>query len=127
MSVKDNLKYTESHEWVRIEGNTAYVGISDHAQEAMGEIVFVEIPETGEEVNQGDEVTNIESVKSASAIYTPVTGTIKLVNETLEETPEIINEDPYGAFLFAVEMSTPSELDSLMDAAGYTSFLEKEA
>lgn len=121
--IKPDLKYAESHEWVRVEGNTAYVGISDHAQESLGEIVFVEIPETGQEVAKGDEVTTIESVKAASSIYAPVSGTIIEANEELEDAPEKVNEDPYGTFLFALKIKDASELESLLDASGYEKFL----
>ena len=121
--IKKNLKYAESHEWVRVEGNTAYVGISDYAQESLGEIVFVEIPELDTEVSTGDEVTTIESVKAASSIYTPVSGTVTEVNKALEDEPELVNQAPYETFLFAIDMKDPGELDSLMDAAGYEKFL----
>ena len=121
--VKEDLKYAESHEWVKVEGDIARVGISDHAQESLGEIVFVEIPETGQAVEKGDEVTTIESVKAASSIYAPVSGVITEVNSELDDAPEKVNEDPYGAYLFTIKMSDPSELDSLLDAAGYEKFL----
>ncbi|WP_319476232.1 glycine cleavage system protein GcvH [Marispirochaeta aestuarii] len=121
--IKKELKYAESHEWVRVEGTIAYVGISDYAQESLGEIVFVEIPEVDDGVKKGDEVTTIESVKAASSIYAPVSGTISEVNESLEDEPEQVNQDPYGTFLFAIDMKDPGELDSLMDAAGYEKFL----
>ncbi len=121
--INKDLKYLESHEWVKIEGDTALVGISDHAQESLGEIVYVEIPETGTEVSKGDEVTTIESVKAASSIYAPVSGTISKVNSDLEDAPEKVNQDPYGAFLFAIKMSNPGEVDTLLDAAGYEKFL----
>ena len=123
--VKAGLKYAESHEWVRVEGDTAYVGISDHAQDSLGEIVYVEIPDTDQAVEKGDEVTTIESVKAASSIYAPVSGTIVEVNQSLEDAPEKVNEDPYGTFLFALKMKDTGELDSLMDAAGYEKFLEE--
>ena len=123
--IQADLKYAESHEWVRVEDNTAYVGISDHAQESLGEIVFVEIPEIDTVVAKGDEVTTIESVKAASSIYAPVAGTIVEVNESLEDNPEQVNEDPYGSFLFALTIKDKSQLDSLLDAAGYKKFLEE--
>ncbi len=126
MSVPSDRKYAESHEWARVEGSIAYIGISDHAQDSLGEIVFVEIPETGEEVKKGDEVTTIESVKAASAIYTPVSGTVVKVNEAIEDTPEAVNEDAYGTFIFAVEMSDPSEIDAMLDSAAYTAQIESE-
>lgn len=127
MNIPRELKYSESHEWIRIEGKTAYVGISDYAQESLGDIVYVEIPETGGDVSRGDEIATIESVKAASAIYAPLSGTIKEVNSELEETPELLNQKPYEAFIFAIEMSDPSETEELWDAAAYEEFLEAEA
>lgn len=121
--IKSELKYAESHEWVRVEGDIAYVGISDHAQESLGEIVYVEIPDTDQELEKGDEVTTVESVKAASSIYAPISGTLVEANADLEDAPEKVNEDPYGAFLFALKIKDSSELDSLMDASGYEKFL----
>lgn len=126
MSVEKNLKYTENHEWVRVEGNIAYVGISDHAQEELGDIVFVELPEVDDEVSKGDEAVNIESVKAAAPVYAPVSGRITEVNEALEDSPESINENAYEAFIFALEMSDTSELEELMDAKAYEAFLKEE-
>ena len=126
MSIPKDRKYAQTHEWVRTEGNLAYVGITDHAQESLGEIVFVEIPETGEEVSKGDEVTTIESVKAASAIYAPVSGKVVEVNDALEDSPESINEDAHGTFIFAIEMSDTSELDQLLDPAAYQQQIESE-
>jgi len=127
MNIPRELRYSESHEWIRIEGKIAYVGISDYAQESLGDIVYVEIPETGGDVDRGDEIVTIESVKAASAIYAPLSGTIKETNSELEETPELINQKPYETFIFAIEMSDPSEIDELWDAAAYEEFLEAEA
>jgi glycine cleavage system H protein len=126
MNIPGDLKYTEGHEWVRVEGNVAYVGISDHAQHELGDIVYVELPEIDTEIDSKEEATNIESVKAAAPVYSPVTGKIIKVNEDLEDNSENINSDAYGSFIFAVEMSDPSELDSLMDADAYKEFLEKE-
>lgn len=126
MSIPGDLKYTEGHEWVRVEGNVAYIGISDHAQHELGDIVYVELPEIGTEIDSKEEATNIESVKAAAAVSSPVSGTIIKVNEDLEDNSELINSDAYGSFIFAVEMSDISELDSLMDADSYKEFLEKE-
>lgn len=126
MSVPENLKYTEGHEWVRVEGNKAYVGISEHAQEELGDIVFVELPEMDTELEKGEEATNIESVKAAAPVYSPVSGTVVEVNEALEDAPESINEDAYAAYIFAVELSDTSELDELMSADEYQNFLDKE-
>jgi len=126
MNIPGNLKYTEGHEWARVEGNIAYIGITDHAQHELGDIVYVELPETDMEIDSKEEATNIESVKAAAPVYSPVSGKIVKVNEDLEDNSENINSDAYGSFIFAVEMSDPSELDSLMDADAYKEFLEKE-
>ncbi len=126
MNIPGDLKYTEGHEWVRVEGNVAYIGISDHAQHELGDIVYVELPEIDTEIDSKEEATNIESVKAAAPVYSPVSGKIVEVNEDLEDNSENINSDAYGSFIFAVEMSDPSELESLMDAGAYKDFLEKE-
>lgn len=124
MSVPEKLKYTEDHEWVRVEGNKAYVGITDHAQEELGDIVYVELPEIDTELEKGEEATNIESVKAAAPVNSPISGTVVEVNGDLEDAPESINEDAYNAYIFVVEMSDASELDDMMDAAAYQSFLD---
>lgn len=126
MQIPKNLKYAKTHEWVRVENNIAYIGISDYAQESLGDIVYVELPNTDDEVNKGDEVLTIESVKAASPIYSPVSGVIVEINEDLEDTPEIINQAPYDNFIFAIDMSDPSELDDLMDADAYEEHVENE-
>lgn len=126
MNIPEKLRYTEDHEWVRVEGGTAYIGITDHAQDSLGDIVYVELPESGVEISSGDEATNIESVKAASPIYAPVSGTISEINENLDDAPEKINEDPYGTFIFAIKMSNPKEIDMLLDAEGYAAVLEDE-
>lgn len=126
MNLPENLKYTESHEWIRIEGNVAVIGITDYAQESLGDIVYVEIPEVGTEVNKGDEAVNIESVKVAEAVYAPVSGTVKDVNGALEDNPELINKNAYEAFIYSITMSNPSELEGLMDAAGYKAFVDAQ-
>ncbi len=125
MNIPGDLKYTEDHEWVRVEGSVAYVGITDHAQHELGDIVYVELPELDMEVEKDEEATSIESVKAAAPVNSPVSGKIVQVNEDLEDEAELINKDPYEAYIFAVEMSDPSELDSLMDADAYKEFLEK--
>jgi len=127
MSIPEDLKFLKSHEWVRVEGKTAYVGISDYAQEELGDIVFVELPELEDEFDAGEEVTNVESVKAASPIYAPVSGKIVKVNEELEDTPELVNQKPYEAFIYALEMSDESELDDLLSYSDYQKFLEEEA
>ncbi len=126
MNIPGDLKYTEGHEWIRVEGNIAYVGISDHAQHELGDIVYVELPEIDTEIDSKEEATNIESVKAAAPVYSPVTGKIVEINEELEDNSENINSDAYGSYIFAVEMSDPSELDGLMTADAYKEFLEKE-
>ena len=117
-----DLKYANSHEWARDKGDgTVIVGISDHAQESLGDVVYVELPQLGTLISAGDEAGVVESVKAASDIYTPVSGEIVGTNEQLEEEPEIINGSPYeDGWLFIVKMSNPEELDSLMSADEYT-------
>ena len=126
MNVPGNLKYAQTHEWVRVEDGLAYIGITDYAQESLGDIVYVEIPEMDAGIKKGEEAANIESVKAASAIYAPASGRIAKVNEDLDETPELINQKPYEAFIFAIDMSDPSELEDLMDSEAYKKFLEQE-
>ncbi len=126
MNLPENLKYTKSHEWIRVEGDTAVIGITDYAQESLGDIVYVEIPEAGTELTKGDEAVNIESVKVAEAVYAPVTGTVKDVNGDLEDSPELINKDAYAAFIYSIAMSDPSELGDLMDAAAYKAFVDAQ-
>ncbi len=122
-----DFRYTEDHEWIKVEGETGTVGITDHAQKQLGDIVFVEVPEVDEEVSAGDEAGSIESVKAVADVFSPVSGTIVEVNESLEDAPETVNQDPHGdGWLFKVEMSDSSELDDMMDAAAYEKFLEEE-
>jgi len=125
MNIPGDLKYTEDHEWVRVEDSIAFVGITDHAQHELGDIVYVELPEVDMEVEKDEEATSIESVKAAAPVNSPVSGKVVQVNEDLEDEAELINKDPYEAYIFAVEMSDPSELDDLMDADAYKEFLEK--
>jgi glycine cleavage system H protein len=120
--VPDDLRYTGEHEWVRAgdDSGTARVGITDYAQEALGDVVFVSLPELGERVEKGSAVGEIESTKSVSDIYAPVSGTVTARNDELDEHPELINSDPYGAgWIFEVELSDRAELDDLLDAAAY--------
>lgn len=127
-NLPSELKYLSSHEWLRVEeGNVGYVGITDHAQEAMGDLVYVETPEVGASVAAGDEVGVVESVKAASDIYTPVTGEILAINEALEDAPETVNSDPYGdGWMFKIQLSDPSELEGLMSADDYKAQIESE-
>ena len=123
-----HLRYTKSHEWVNDEGDgTVTVGITDHAQEMLGDLVFVDLPEVGDSVSAGSECAVVESVKAASDIYSPVSGEILGVNGTLEDTPEIINEDAFGeGWIFKVKLSDASELDGLLDAAGYDAVVAED-
>jgi glycine cleavage system H protein len=126
MVTPKELKYAKTHEWVRAEGELAFVGITDYAQESLGDIVYLEPPEQGQAVKQGEEVATIESVKAASPIYAPVSGTIERLNPLLEKKPELINQKPYEAFLFVVRMSAPAELAALLDASAYEGHVEQE-
>lgn len=119
--ILDELKYAESHEWIRIEDDgTATVGITDFAQEQLGDVVFVELPEIDAELNKEEEAAVVESVKAASDIYAPVSGKVIAINDDLVDSPEAINQDPYGdAWLFRLELADPSEVEQLLDAETY--------
>ena len=118
--VKEDLKYTDSHEWLKVEGDKAKVGITDHAQEELTDIVFGELPETGKEVRKGEELCVVESVKSVSEIYSPVSGKVVKINKDLEDSPEIINESPYDeGWLVEIELSDKSEIDELLSSDDY--------
>ncbi len=127
--IPTDLRYMSSHEWIRVEADgTAYVGISDHAQNAMGDLVYVELPEVGDTINAGDEVGVVESVKAASDIYSPVTGEIIAVNEALNDNPEQVNSDPYGdGWLYRIKLADPDELEDLLSAEEYAEQLEEES
>ena len=126
MEFPDGLRYSAEHEWVRVEGARATVGITDFAQDALGDVVYVNLPESGAPVVKMAGCAEVESTKSVSDIYAPVAGTIVAVNDALDAAPEQINQDPYGeGWLFAVEMSDPSDLDGLMDAAAYRALVEE--
>lgn len=127
MSIPDDRKYQKTHEWVQVDGTTATVGITDYAQESLGDIVFIELPETGTELSKGDEITTIESVKAASPIYSPVAGTITEVNSELEDEPEKINADAYNTFIVKIEMSGELDEAGLLDAAGYQKVVDEES
>jgi glycine cleavage system H protein len=121
------VKYTREHEWIRIEGDMATVGITFYAQEQLGDVVFVELPEADTSADQGTEVAVVESVKAASDIYAPVTGTIIESNEELSDRPELVNEDPENdGWFFKMQLSDPSELDDLLDEADYQAFIQEE-
>jgi len=124
MNHPDNLRYTDTHEWVRIEQDGSLtVGITDHAQDALGDVVFLQLPEPGQKVARNDSMAVIESVKSASDIHAPVSGTVTAVNPPVADQPEQINKDPYGAWMFTIKPDDAGELDLLMNAAKYTASL----
>ena len=123
--VMEGLYYSESHEYVRVEGNFGFIGISDYAQHALGTVVYVDMPEVDDEVSAGEEFGAVESVKAASDLISPVTGVVVEVNEALEDQPELINSDAYENWIVKVEMSDKSELDNLMDAKAYAAFCEQ--
>ena len=122
----EGLYYSESHEWVKVEGNIAIVGITDFAQHAMGDLSYVDMPEVDDEVEAGEEFGAVESVKAASDLFSPVTGTVVEINESLEDAPELLNEDAFANWIMKVEMSDPMELDALMDAAAYEEMCANE-
>ncbi len=121
----EGLYYSESHEYVKVEGKFGYIGITDYAQHALGNIVYVDMPEVDDDVEAGDEFGAVESVKAASDLISPVSGTVIEVNEELEDAPELINQDAFGNWIIKVELSDKSELDNLMDAKAYGEFCEK--
>ena len=117
--ILEGLLYSESHEWVKAEGDLAVIGVSDFAQAEMGDITYVDLPSEGDEIAAGEEFGALESVKASSELYSPVSGTIEAVNAELEDAPEKVNEDPYGAWIIKVRMSDPAELDALLSPAAY--------
>jgi glycine cleavage system H protein len=119
MKVPKELKYTPSHEWVKIDGNTAYVGITDHAQDTLGNVVFIELPKVGQNFKKGDSFGAVESVKAASDLYLPISGKILEVNESLEDAPEMLNEDCYKNWITKIEITNASEIDGLLDDEAY--------
>ena len=123
--VIEGLYYSESHEYVRVEGDYGFIGITDYAQNALGNVVYVDMPEVDDEVTAGEEFGAVESVKAASDLYSPVSGTVVEINEALEDEPELINQDAFENWIIKVELSDKSELNSLMDAAAYAAFCEK--
>ncbi|MBQ7662947.1 MAG: glycine cleavage system protein GcvH [Prevotella sp.] len=124
-TVKEGLYYSESHEYVRVEGDFGYIGISDYAQHALGNVVYVDMPEVDDEVEAGEEFGAVESVKAASDLIAPVSGTVIEVNEALEDQPELINQDPWENWIIKVELTDKTELDSLMDANSYAEFCKE--
>jgi glycine cleavage system H protein len=126
-NVPSELKFLSSHEWVLVEGDIATIGVSDHAQELLGDLVYVELPEQGSTVSAGDSVAVIESVKAASDTYAPVSGEIVEVNSELEDSPEKINDDPYGdGWMYKVALEDPDEVDALLDAESYSVTIEDD-
>lgn len=121
--IAEGLKYSESHEWVKVEGNIAVIGVSDFAQKEMGDITYVDMPEVDDTVEAGEEFGALESVKASSDLISPVSGTVIEVNGELEDAPEKVNEDAFASWIIKVEMSDASELDALMDAAAYKAFI----
>jgi len=123
-TVKKGLYYSESHEYVKLEGDYAYIGITDYAQHALGNVVYVDLPEVDDEVEAGQEFGAVESVKAASDIISPVSGTVVAVNEALEDQPELLNQDAFENWIIKVELTDKTELDNLMDAEAYEAFCE---
>jgi glycine cleavage system H protein len=127
MEAPPGLRYSKEHEWVAAEESVATIGITDHAQEQLGEIVYIELPSIGEKVSKDDPFGVVESVKAVSDIYAPVSGTVLEVNEDLAESPEVVNEDPYGdGWLIKVKVSDPADLDDLMDSDEYEQMVARE-
>lgn len=124
MSYPANLRYTKEHEWISVEGDTGTVGITDHAQKELGDIVYVDMPKPGTAVEAGKSLGSVESVKAVSDVYSPVSGEVVEVNAALVDAPEKLNEDPHGAaWLVKIRLSNPAELDGLLDAASYEAFI----
>lgn len=124
MNIPANLKYTREHEWIRVEGDEAFVGITDYAQSELGEIVFVDVDSIGETIEQGAVFGSVEAVKTVSDLNMPATGEVLEFNETLNDQPELVNNDPYGeGWMIKIKLSDPAELDNLLDAEGYKAIL----
>ncbi|MCP4597457.1 glycine cleavage system protein GcvH [Neptuniibacter sp.] len=128
-NIPSELKYVASHEWIRVEGDgTVVIGVTDHAQDLLGDVVFVELPEAGAELAAGDEAGVVESVKAASDVYAPLSGEVVAINEELEDSPELVNSDPYGdGWFFKLKLSDADELNELMDGEAYADLCESEA
>lgn len=125
-TVIEGLKYSKEHEWVRVEGGKAYIGITDYAQKSLGEIVYAELPERDSVLSEGDTLGVVESVKAASDIYTPISGTVADINEELLDNPGNLNSNPYESWIAVIELGNVNELDTLMDAGEYEKFCEEE-
>jgi len=127
-NVPDNLHYSKDHEWLRVEGDTAVIGITDHAQEQLGDVVYVELPKVGDEFAGNDSFGSVESVKAVSEIFTPIAGKISATNDSLNDEPEKVNKDPYGdGWMIKMTMKSPGEVDSLLTAAEYEDFTKAES
>lgn len=127
MKVIQGLYYTKNHEWARVEGDEAYIGITDFAQHALGDIVYIELPEVGVTLNQEDTFGAVESVKAASDIYIPVSGTVTKANDAIADDPSLVNQDAFENWMICVKMSNPEELKNLLDSAAYQELCDKEA
>ena len=126
-NIPENLHYSKDHEWVRVEGASAVVGITDHAQEQLGDVVYVELPKPGDEFPANEAFGSVESVKAVSEVFSPVSGKVESANESLNDEPEKVNQDPYGeGWMIKVKMSSPGEVDSLLTAAEYEDFTKAE-
>jgi glycine cleavage system H protein len=126
MAYPADYKYTKEHEWLKVEGTTGTIGITDHAQQALGDIVFVELPKSGSTISAGGSFGTVESVKAVSDLYAPVSGTVTEVNQELSTAPEKVNSDPHGSWMIKVTLSDPSEAKSLMSSADYEKFVAEE-
>lgn len=126
MPYPQNYRYTREHEWISVEGSTGTVGITDYAQNSLGDIVYVDAPKVGDSVTANATFGSVESVKAVSDLYSPVSGTVTAVNETLKNEPDKINQDPHGTWIIKVELSDPAELEKLLDSAAYEAFISEE-
>ena len=126
MAYPANYRYSREHEWISVEGSIGTIGITDYAQNSLGDIVYVDVPKVGDPVTANATFGSVESVKAVSDLFSPVSGTITAINEELKTTPDKINEDAHGTWIIKVELSNPAELDALLDAAGYESFVSEE-
>jgi glycine cleavage system H protein len=126
MAYPKEFRYTREHEWIKVDGGKATIGITTHAQEALGDIVFVELPKVGDEVSVGKSFSTVESVKAVSEIYAPASGKVEAINEELNTAPEKINSDAHGAWLVSISLSNPSEVDALLDSEAYDKYVAEE-
>lgn len=124
-TIQEGLLYSESHEWVKVDGDVAIIGVSDFAQKEMGDITYVDMPSEGDEFSKGEDFGALESVKASSELYTPVSGTVVSCNDELEDAPEKINEDPYATWIVKIRMNDVAELDSLLGPAAYKAFINE--